>query len=102
MVNVQMEEHPLVYDQGTIGFGGYTGDYKYCVFNKKDDSLLDYGITKNSLLIVDTRLPYEPDKLSVFQTDKLIEGQRQLKLSLTRLGNFPYLGRVIMSVNQYD
>lgn len=39
---------------------------------------------------------------NVFQTDKLVEGQKQLKLSLTKLGAFPYIGRVIMSVSQYS
>lgn len=102
MVNERIDEHPLVYTNGVLGFEGYTGDFKFCVFANGDNNFLSYGIAENSMLIVDTSLPYEPYKLNVFQTDKLIKGQRQLKLSLTRLGDFPYVGRVIMSVSQYS
>ena len=102
MVNERIEEHPLVYGDGILGFQGYTGEFKFCIFANGDNNFLSYGITENSLLIVDQELPYEPGKISIFETDKLINGQKQLKLSLTKLGNFPYIGRVIMSVSQYD
>ena len=102
MVNERIEQHPLVYGHGILGFEGYTGDDKFCVFANADNNFLAYGITENSLLVVDTKLPFAPEKLNDFQTDKLVEGQKQLKLSLTKLGAFPYIGRVIMSVSQYS
>jgi hypothetical protein len=42
------------------------------------------------------------EKLNMFQTDTIIQGKKQLKLSLTRLKGFPYVGRVIMAVSRYD
>lgn len=103
MINNSLERHALIYNNGVLGFTGYTGEEKmFCVLANGDNNFLHYGIAENSLLIVDQGQPFEEDKLNVFMTDNLVNGQNQMKLSLTRLGEFLFIGRVIMSVSQYS
>ena len=89
-------QHPLVFAGGVLGFQGYGRDGLFTVLANGDNNFLLYGIAENSLLVVNQNLPYETDKLNVFQTNQVI------KLSLERLEGCPYIGRVILSVNQYE
>lgn len=95
-------QHPLVFAGGVLGFQGYGRDGLFTVLANGDNNFLLYGIAENLLLVVNQNLPYETDKLNVFQTNQVINGKKQLKLSLERLEGCPYIGRVILSVNQYE
>lgn len=94
--------HPLVFVGGVLGFQGYGCEGLFSVLANGDNNFLLYGIAENSLLVVDQNLSYEKDRLNVFQTDNVVNGGKQLKLSLERLEGYPYVGRIIMSINQYE
>lgn len=96
-----MEQQPLVYEHGLLGFRGYLRDGLFCVIANGDNNFLLQGIAEGSLLVVDRKKAYQKNKLNVFRTDVVVDGQKQLKLSLTRIRGAPYVGRVVMSVNQY-
>ena len=85
-----------------LGFEGYPQEGLFAVPANGDNNFLLYGIVEHSLLIVDQKQPFEMEKLNMFQTDTIIQGKKQLKLSLTRLKGFPYVGRVIMAISRYD
>ena len=94
--------HPLVCISGTLGFQGYGHESLFAVLANGDNNFLLYGIAENSLLVVDQNYPYKENKLNVFQTGTFADGEKKLKLSLEWLENCPYMGRVIMSVNQFE
>lgn len=103
MINDCLEHRALVYCNGVLGFAGYTGEESiFCALANGDNNFLNYGIAENSLLVIDQKMPFEINKLNVFMTEKLVNGQNQMKLSLTRLDGCPFIGRVIMSVSQYS
>lgn len=95
-------KHPLVSVNGVLGFQGYGCDSLFAVLANGDNNFLLYGIAENSLLVVDQSFPYEENKINVFQTGIRANGDKQLKLSLRWLEKSPYVGRVIMSVNQFE
>lgn len=103
MISSDYEKHPLVYRNGVLGLAGYecAAEELFCLHANGDNNFLLHGIAENSLLVVDPKLPYEEDKLSVFQTNVLVNGAYQPKLSLARLGDCPYMGRVIMAISQF-
>ena len=96
-----MDQQPLVFEHGLLGFRGYIRDGLFCVLANGDNNFLLHGIAEGSLLVVDRKKAYQKDKLNVFRTDVITDGQKQLKLSLTRIKGALYVGRVVMSVNQY-
>ncbi|MCM1046788.1 MAG: hypothetical protein NC417_14890 [Candidatus Gastranaerophilales bacterium] len=96
------EKHPLVFANGVLGFQGYSADDLFCVPANGDNHFLPYGIAEGSLLIVDRTLPFVEEKLNIFQSDRIIDGKRQMKVSFARPEKFPYIGRIIMSVNLYE
>lgn len=102
MISNRYVQHPLIFNNGILGFTGYSADGLFCVPANRDDNFLLYGIAENSLLIVDRKQPFTENKLNVFWTDALVHGKRKLKLSLTWLASCLYIGRVIMSANHYD
>lgn len=102
MIRDDYNRHPLVFAHGVLWFKGYTHEGLFAVSANGDNSFLLYGIVEHTLLIVDQKQPFETEKLNVFQTNTIIQGQKQLKLSLTHLEEFPYVGRVIMAVSRYD
>lgn len=97
-----LEQHPLIFENGILGFAGYLAEGMFSVHANGDNNFLLYGIAENSLLVVDQKQPFETNKLNVFLTDVLVDGQKQMKLSLSMLEKFPYVGRVVMSVSQYE
>lgn len=101
MIQKLTDQHQFVYCEGVLGLTGYVPDHIACSYANGDNNFLYYGIAENSLLVIDHSLPFEEGKLNVFETDKVIDGEHQLKLSLTRLGDFPCVGQIVMSVNQY-
>lgn len=102
MIRDDYNRHPLVFAHGVLGFEGYPQEGLFAVPANGDNNFLLYGIVEHSLLIVDQKQPFEMEKLNMFQTDTIIQGKKRLKLSLTRLKGFPYVGRVIMAVSRYD
>lgn len=102
MDNIIAMQSSMVYYNGILGFGGYELDGLFCVFANGDNNFLLYGIAEGSLLVVDKKRGYECNKLNVFQTNVIADGIRQLKLSKTRIKGADYVGRVVISVNQYN
>ena len=96
------EQHPLVFAEGILGLLGYSPDGLWTTVADGGNHFLLHGITENSLLVVDRKLPYEEGKLNVFQTDKVRGGVWERKLSLTKLEGFPYMGCVILTINRYE
>ncbi|MCI8810641.1 MAG: hypothetical protein HFF84_11115 [Oscillibacter sp.] len=102
MISNDYTKCPVVYQDGILGVPYDSPEGLFSSFANGDNHFLLYGIAEHSLLLVNRKLPFEPEKLSVFQTDKIIDGERQMKLSLNRLEDFPYIGRVVMTINRYD
>lgn len=97
------KQHSLIMSGSLLGFEGYRNlKDMFCVHANGDNNFLLYGIAENSLLIVDPKKPFRKNGLNVFETDTIINGEKQLKLSLTRLDGCPFMGRVIMSVSQFS
>ena len=92
--------HPVVYHNGVLGVTGYSDSNFFCVTAGGGNHFLHYGIAENSLLIADPRKPFRKGKLNVFQLFSAAENELKLKLSLTREDGI-YMGRVVMTVNQY-
>lgn len=101
MIEQGTEKRMLAYHDGILGFMGYDPDDLACAYANGDNNFLRFGIVEHTLLVIDRSLPYEEGKINVFETDKVIDGEHQLKLSLTRLGEFPCVGQIVMAVNQY-
>ena len=70
-------KHPLVYVSGILGFQGYTADDMFCVPANGDNNFLLHGIAEGSLLVVDRKLPFAEDELSMFQTDRIVHGKNR-------------------------
>ena len=68
------KQHPLVFAEGILGLLGYSPDGLWTTVADGGNHFFLHGITENSLLVVDRKLPYEEGKLNVFQTDKVIGG----------------------------
>ena len=96
------EKHPMVFSDGILGFQGYSADGVFCLKANGDNNFLLYGIAENSLLVVDSKQPFVPDRLNAFRTGKVRADADHYKLSLEQPGDLSYAGRVILSVMQYE
>lgn len=84
------------------------GDVMGCVYHNVDDvfiltanadnNFLYYGIAENSLLFVKPSKRIKNGTLMVFLTG----GDPQYKLSTTNIKDTEMVGRVLMTVNQYE
>ncbi len=102
MIRSNLEEHPLVLFGGVLGLGGFTpGDGMVAALANGDNNFLLFGIAENSLLIIDKNKHYQPGKLNVYCTD-IVDGEPAYKLSLIELADYPFVGRVVMTINQYE
>lgn len=92
-------KHKPCIKRDIIGCDGYINktDCIYCLIVNKDGNFLKDGIIENSVVFVDSSIPYEEDKLNVFVTDAGI-----FQISTTKPLCNDYSGRVIMALNQYD
>lgn len=54
-----MEQQPLVYEHGLLGFRGYLRDGLFCVIANGDNNFLLQGIAEGSLLVVDRKKAYQ-------------------------------------------
>lgn len=102
MKNVSVTSHPLIFKDGVLGFEGYDDTGLFSIFSNGDHHFLLQGISEGSLLVVDTQKRFKQQGLNVFKTDVIVNGINQLKLSMSRIKGADYVGRVIMSINQYD
>ena len=103
MINLKKEHMALVFENGILGFYRDTdADSLFCVIANGDNNYLKFGIVENSLLVIDKNQPFEKDKLNVFQTNKIVNGEKQLKISFSQLDSFPYVGQIVMTANQYS
>ena len=103
MINLKEEHKALVFENGILGFYRNADvDGLFCVIANGDNNYLKFGIVENSLLVVDKNQAFEQDKLNVFQTNKIVNGEKQLKISFSQLDGFPYVGQIVMTVNQYS
>lgn len=89
---------------GMICIQGYSSETEkmFSVPANGDNKFLSYGIAENSLLLVDQNQPFEAGRLNIFRTSKIINGQKQLKISLELLEDAQYVGRVVLTINHYD
>lgn len=84
-----------------IGIGGYDKDRKtsvVCIHANDDNNFLNEGIVLNSLVYVDTSSEFKDGTLNVFKTGDKIP----FKLSRTSLPSKEYIGRIFLTVNQYE
>lgn len=102
MISKNYVRHPFVVMDVSIGIQGYATENLFCVPANLDNNFLSYGIAESFLLVGDQKQPFEAGRLNVFQTEKIVDGRKQLKLSLSWLEAAPYIGRVIMAVNRCD
>ncbi len=97
---MKTERLPLVYNQKFVGFRGYEPEGMFCMIANGDNNFLLFGIAEGSLLLIDPKKSYEEGKLNVLRKED--NREQQWKLSLANIEGFSCIGRVIMSVMQYD
>lgn len=82
-----------------VGCDGYAYkfDCLYCLIVSESRRHVNDGIVENSIIYVDSSIPYEKDRLNIFVND-----MGEFELSASRENDKDYSGRVIMTINQYD
>ena len=77
---------------------GSTGSI-ICLIANNDNNFLNEGIVEKSIIFLDTKGKYEPGKLNVFEREHEIT---KFKISRTQLPEAKFVGRIIMTANQYE
>lgn len=83
-----------------LGCNGYDLKNIICVTANGDDNFLNEGIVEGSILFVDTGIKYKQGQLNVFKFKE--ETSPQFKLSRTKLTGTAYVGKVLITINQYN
>lgn len=97
---VQAEGHVPYRFLGVLGCNGYKNtDKVICMTASGDNNFLAEGIIKGSLLFVDTTGECQRGSLNVFKYKA--ERTPQYKLSRRKIPHATYIGKVLMTVNQY-
>ena len=91
-------QHELVFDKDLIGLEGYDSREVFALIANGDDHFLQYGIAKNSIVVVDPKLPYTAEKLSVFHDPTKLPA---LRLAKEKLPDCEYRGRVLFAISQF-
>lgn len=90
---------PCTYN-GIVGCDKYANaDSIICCIANADNNFLNEGIVEKSILFVDTKGIFEVGKLNVFEREKETP---KLKVSRTMLPEAKFVGRVVMTANQYN
>ena len=85
---------------GIVGCDRYENtDSIMCLIANNDNNFLNEGIVEKSIIFVDTKGTYEPGKLNVFERENEIP---KFKISRTQLPEAKFIGRIIMTANQYE
>ncbi len=95
------EIHPPKMVRDVIGIGGYDRVRRtsvVCMHANNDNNFVEEGIVQNSVVFVDTSAEFTEGCLNVFKTDGVIP----FKLSRTIIPEMEYVGRIILTINQYE
>lgn len=95
------EIHPPKMVRDVIGIGGFERERResvVCLHANDDNNFLKEGIVRNSLVYVDTSAEFKDGALNVFKTG----GKVPFKLSRTTIPDKEYIGRIFLTVNQYE
>lgn len=85
---------------GIVGCDRYENtDSIICLIANNDNNFLNEGIVKKSIIFLDTKGKYEPGKLNVFEREHELP---KFKISRTQLPEAGFVGRIIMTANQYE
>ncbi len=85
---------------GIVGCDRYENtDSIICLIANNDNNFLNEGIVEKSIIFVDTKGIYELGKLNVFEQKYKIP---KFKISRTQLPEAGFVGRIIMTANQYE
>lgn len=93
--------HPPKMIRDVIGIGGYDRDKRstvVCMHANDDNNFLNEGIVRNSVVFVDTSADFTAGALNVFKTG----GEVPFKLSKTEISGAEYVGKIFLTVNQYE
>ena len=96
-----LEKHPPSTMKGIVGCNGYSNTKSLiCLLANGDDNFLSDGIVENSILFIDTTALFEEGLLNVFKYP--YENFPQYKLSKVYLSDLTFVGKVVMSIKQYQ
>lgn len=98
MIKDLSDLHPCCSCGDVMGCEYHNVDDVFILTANGDNNFLYYGIAKNSLLFVKPSKRIKKGSLMVFLTD----GDPKYKLSTTNIKDAEMVGRVLMTVNQYE
>lgn len=92
--------YPPCYSENTLGCSGFRNTKNIvCLIVNDENNFIDNGIVEGSILFVNTKAIYKPDKINVYKYNE--ERQPQYKLSNGGEKDAKYFGRVVMAINQF-
>lgn len=101
MNNNIFEKHPPSTMRGIVGCNGYSNTKSLiCLLANGDNNFLLDGIVEDSILFIDTTALFEDGLLNVFKFP--YENSPQYKLSKVYLSDLIFVGKVVMSIKQYQ
>ena len=96
-----LEKHPPSTMKDIVGCKGYSNTKSLiCLLANGDDNFLSDGIVENSILFIDTTALFEDGLLNVFKYP--YDNSPQYKLSKVYLADLTFVGKVVMSIKQYQ
>lgn len=97
---IQIQEHAPASCMGILGCNGYPNtDKVICFYASAHNNFISEGIVEGSLVFVDTDCEYRRGNLNVYR----YQNGKEIQYKLSRKENLQatFVGKVLMSINQF-